>query len=122
MSEEVHERVKRLTAQRKFQVYLETRDPNAPVGEILRRYGLHLADLRQIEQAVEEGAISALKIRGARHGGLREVPPQEHEQLIRELRAKEKALADLTVEYQLFKKKESWELEQEKKRKSSRIG
>src|SRR3990170_1267928 len=100
MSDETHERPKRLTAQRKFQVYLETRDPNAPVGEILRRYGLHLADLRQIEQAVEEGAISALKIRGARHGGLREVPPQEHEQLIRELRAKEKALADLTVEYQ----------------------
>lgn len=120
MSEEVHERVKRLTAQRKFQVYLETRDPNAPVGEILRRYGLHLADLRQIEQAVEEGAISALKIRASRSGNLRDVTPQMYEQVVRELREKEKALADLTVEYQLFKKKESWELAQEKKMRLSR--
>ena len=120
MSEEVHERVKRLTAQRKFQVYLETRDPNAPVGEILRRYGLHLADLRQIEQAVEEGAISALKIRASRSGNLRDVTPKMYEQVVRELREKEKALADLTVEYQLFKKKESWELAQEKKMRLSR--
>lgn len=120
MSEEVHERVKRLTAQRKFQVYLETRDPNAPVGEILRRYGLHLADLRQIEQAVQEGAISALKIRASRSGNLPDVTPQMYEQVVRELREKEKALADLTVEYQLFKKKESWELAQEKKTRLSR--
>ena len=93
MSDETHERPKRLTAQRKFQVYLETRDPNALTGEILRRYGLHLADLREIEQAVEQGAISSLKIRGSRRGGLPEVTPKEYEQVVRELREKEKAQA-----------------------------
>ena len=37
----------RLTAARKLELYLATRSPEAPVGEILRQYGLHLDDLRQ---------------------------------------------------------------------------
>src|SRR3990172_5631039 len=32
----------RLTAQRKLALYLATRAPDAPVGELLREYGLHL--------------------------------------------------------------------------------
>lgn len=48
----------RLTAERKFWIFLETRRPDAPVGEILRKYGL----------------------------------------------TKERALAELTVEYTLLKK------------------
>lgn len=35
----------RLTAERKFRIFLETRKEDAPVGEILRKYGLTLADL-----------------------------------------------------------------------------
>ena len=42
MSEELNQRPKRLTARRKFQLYLETRNPDANIGEILRRYGVHL--------------------------------------------------------------------------------
>lgn len=34
----------RLTAERKFRIFLETRKEDAPVGEILRKYGLTLAD------------------------------------------------------------------------------
>ena len=34
-----NQRPKRLTAQRKFELYLGTRAPEAPLGEILRRYG-----------------------------------------------------------------------------------
>jgi len=33
-----NQRPKRLTAQKKFELYLETRAPEAPIGEILRRY------------------------------------------------------------------------------------
>jgi len=29
--------------------------------QILREYGLHLSDFKKIEEAVEEGAIAALK-------------------------------------------------------------
>jgi hypothetical protein len=41
-------------------MYMETRSTDAPVGEILRRYGLLLPDLREIEETVEQAAISAL--------------------------------------------------------------
>ena len=42
------EKPRRMTARRKFEVYLETKQKGANVGEILRRHGLHLNDLRQI--------------------------------------------------------------------------
>ena len=35
--------------------------PEAPVGEILRQYSLHLDDLRQIERTIESAALAALK-------------------------------------------------------------
>jgi uncharacterized Fe-S center protein len=104
----------------KFQVYLETRRPDAPVGEILRRYGLHLPDLREIEETVEQAAVSALKINGGRRSSPSEVAGEEYQRVVQELQEKDKALADLTVEYQLFKKKQALESEQERRRKSSR--
>jgi hypothetical protein len=117
--EEKKERPKRLTAQRKYQIYLETRGPDAPIGEILRHYGIHLNDLRKIEETVESASIAALKTRSGKRAMKRDVTPEEYDQVIKELREKEKALADLAVEYQLFKKKEALELERERKRKSS---
>jgi transposase-like protein len=41
------EQRKRMTAKRKLEVYWETRQKDANVEEILRRYGLHLNDLRR---------------------------------------------------------------------------
>lgn len=120
MSEEVNQRPKRLTAQRKFELYLQTRAPEAPIGEILRRYGVHLADLRRIEEVVEGGAISALKVSCGRQARNRKVAPEEYERLVGELREKEKALADLAVEYQLFKKNERSGSQDGKEGKSSR--
>ena len=32
----------RLTAKLKFEIYLKTREPGAPVAEVLRHHGLHL--------------------------------------------------------------------------------
>ena len=120
MSEELNQRPKRLTARIKFQLYLETRNPDANIGEILRRYGLHLADLRKIEEAVENGALSALKVGFGRHAKKLNVTPEEYERLATELREKEKALADLAAEYQLFKKKERLDYPGGRNGKSSR--
>jgi hypothetical protein len=54
------ERRPRLTAARKFELYLATRSPDAPLGENLRQYGVHLDDLRAIEQqTVESSALAA---------------------------------------------------------------
>ena len=54
---------RRLTARRKFEIYLETKKEGAKIGEILRREGIHLNDLRAIEEQVERGAIGALKMK-----------------------------------------------------------
>lgn len=98
------DRKKRLTAKMKFDVYLKTRDKDAPVGEILREYGLHLSDLKQIEEAVEEGAISGLKKRTRNNKDLEQVTQEDFKALQRELERKEKALAELSVEYLILKK------------------
>ena len=100
---------KRLTAERKFELYLATRAPEAPVGEILRKAGLTLEDLREIEEMVAASAITGLKARSrsARYNK-RTATPEEYHQLSLELQQKEKALADLTVEHMMLKKKSAW--------------
>ena len=96
----------RLTAQRKLELYRTTRTPEAPVGEILREYGIHLDDLREIEQTVESGALAALKVHG-RHGRLpRDVSPERVLQLEQELGEKTRALAKLSVAFTVLEKKE----------------
>ena len=93
-------RALRLTAQRKLELYLATRPAEAPLGELLRQYGVHLDDLRQIEQTVKRAALAALKVQG-RHGRLPRVL-----QLEQELGEKTAALAELSVAYTLLEKKE----------------
>ena len=84
----------RLTAQRKLELYLATRAPEAPVGELLRQYGVHLDDLRQIEQTIKSAALAALKVQG-RHGRLpTDVSPERLLHLEQELTEKTRALAD----------------------------
>lgn len=62
-------RTKRLTAQRMYEVYLATRGVDAPVEEILRKYGLDFADLEAIEEAIEagEGEVVAGRKGKSRH-------------------------------------------------------
>ena len=96
----------RLTAQRKLELYLATRSPEAPVGEILRQYGLHLDDLRQIEQTIESAALAALKVQG-RHGRLpTDVTPERLLRLEQELTEKTRALAELSVAFTVLEKKD----------------
>ena len=96
----------RLTAQRKLALYLATRAPDAPVGEILREYGLHLDDLREIEQTIESAALAALKVNG-RHGRLpSDVSPERVLVLEQELGEKTRALAELSVAFTVLEKKE----------------
>ena len=96
----------RLTAQRKLELYQATRSAEAPVGEILRQYSLHLDDLRQIEQTIESAALAALKVQG-RHGRLpTEVTPERLLHLEQELTEKTRALAELSVAFTVLEKKE----------------
>jgi hypothetical protein len=96
----------RLTAARKFELYLATRAPDAPLGEILRQYGVHLDDLRAIEQTVESSALAGLKAQ-ARHGRLpADLSPERVQQLEQEVAEKTHALAELSVSFTLLEKKE----------------
>jgi len=100
------ERRPRLTAARKLELYLATRSPDAPLGEILRQYGVHLDDLRAIERTVESSALAGLKAQ-ARHGRLpTDVSPERVQQLEEELAEKTRALAELGVSFALLEKKD----------------
>ena len=96
----------RMTAQRKLDVYRKTRDANAPIGEILREYGLHLDDLRQIETTVENAALAALKVHGSHHKLPEDAPSKRVAELEYEIQEKTQALAELSVAFIALEKKD----------------
>jgi len=99
-----------LSAEKKFQIYLEAQDGGKPVGELLRREGLFSTDLARIRQQVKEGALRRLSAKPGRQQ--RHVSAEVHAALKRELQDKERALADLSVELAILRKKTnggSWE-------------
>ena len=100
------ERRPRLTAARKLELYLATRSPDAPIGETLRQYGVHLDDLREIERVVESSALAGLKAQGHHGRQPTDVSPARLQQLEQELAEKTRALADLSVAFTLLEKKE----------------
>jgi len=99
-----------LSPEKKFQIFLETQRGDKPSGEILRREGLYSSDLARIRQQVHEGAIDQLSAKPGKHRSV--VSSDEYEKLKRELEEKERALADLSVELAILRKKTnggSWE-------------
>jgi hypothetical protein len=97
-------RKKKLTAREKWQIFLETNAKNAPIGEIIRRRGIYSSDLTKIRRQAEEGALKELgKNRYSKKA--QDVPYEEYYRLKTELAAKEKALAQMSEEYLLLKKR-----------------
>jgi len=92
-----------LSADKKFQIYLEAQSTDKPVGELLRREGLFSTDLARIRQQVKEGALERLSAKPGRRPQSTE--SAECEALRRELQEKERALADMAVELTLLRKK-----------------
>jgi transposase-like protein len=106
------ERKKRrlLSPEKKFQIFLESHTGETPVGELLRREGIYSTDLARIREKVRQGALERLAERpGAKK---KTVSQAECDTLKRELEQKERALADLSVELAVLRKKTnggSWE-------------
>ncbi|MDA0350178.1 MAG: hypothetical protein O3C43_17830 [Verrucomicrobia bacterium] len=99
-----------LTAEKKYQIFLEAQDVNKPVGEILRREGLYSSDLVRIRNQVKEGALQRLQIKPGRKQ--ESIRLEAYQNLKEELEQKERALADLSVELAILRKKTnggSWE-------------
>jgi transposase-like protein len=99
-----------LSPEKKFQIFLESQSGKTPVGEILRREGIYSTDLTRIRQRVKEGALERLAERpGAKK---KTVSQEDYDALKSELEEKERALADLSVELAILRKKTnggSWE-------------
>jgi transposase-like protein len=99
-----------LSPEKKFQIFLESQRGESPVGEILRREGIYSTDLTRIRNKVKEGALERLADRaGAKK---KTVSQDDYDALKQELEEKERALADLSVELAVLRKKTnggSWE-------------
>ena len=99
-------RYKDLTPQEKWQIFLETNTKDAPVGEILRRYGLYSSELTRIRRQAEAGALKEFGMsRNSKKA--QAVPYSQYARLEMELTAKEKALAQMSEKYLLLKKRVS---------------
>ena len=94
-----------LTAEKKFQIYLEAQEGTKPVGEILRREGLYSTDLARIRQQVKEGALQRLAAKPGKKE--QSVSSEDYQALKQELQDKERAMADLSVELAILRKKTS---------------
>ncbi len=92
-----------LTPEKKFQIFLETQHSEKPIGEILRREGLYSTDLARIRQQVKDGALERLGVKPGRKQDT--VSSGAYEALKLELQEKERALADLSVELAILRKK-----------------
>ncbi len=101
---------RRLSPEKKYQIFLETQSKDAPIGEILRREGLYSTDLARIRQQVKEGALDRLKQRpGSRK---KTIALDQYLDLKKELEEKERVLAEMTVDLVILQKKTnggSWE-------------
>ena len=92
-----------LSAEKKFQIYLEAQGSNKPIGELLRREGLFSTDLARIRQQVKEGALQRLSAKPGKKKDL--VDTEAYETIKRELQDKERAMADQSVELAILRKK-----------------
>jgi transposase-like protein len=92
-----------LPAEKKYQVFLEAERGGQPLGEILRREGLYSSDLARIRDQVKEGALDRLRARSGPKP--QTVSLEKYSALKQELEAKERALADLSVELAILRKK-----------------
>lgn len=98
---------RKLAAEKKYAILEEVKQNNGTKSEILRREGLYSADLQRFDQIARAGAIKALgqSRPGRRKKIEQEVTPEAYETLKSELARKEKALAELAIEFTILKKK-----------------
>ena len=94
-----------LSGEKKYQVLEEIKRNPGKKAEILRREGLYQNDIKRYEEITRDAGIKALGQMRPGKKRPREVPIEQHETLKREHDAKEKALAELTVEFLALKKK-----------------
>lgn len=93
---------KRLSAEKKFEIFLETTRADTATGEVLRREGIYASDLSRYRELVREGAIERLKS-SVKQG----LTDDQHRiaELEEELRKQNEVIAQLSRERMILSKK-----------------
>jgi len=98
---------RKLAAEKKYAILEEIKQNGNAKAEILRREGLYSTDIQRFEEVAKTGAIKALG--QSRPGRMKkiedEMTPERYISLKEELLRKEKALAELAIEFTILKKK-----------------
>ncbi len=96
-------RRRNLSAEKKYQIFLETQAKDCSVGEVLRREGMYSTDLIRIREQVREAALERL---GQKSGPKKKsLEIQKHEALKKEFAEKERAMSELIIELAIMRKK-----------------
>jgi len=90
---------RRLTPDEKLEIFLEVQKGNVTKAEVMRRHGIHSAELARIEMRGREGALAALK------EDPRKKPDPDKEALEQEVTRLKEALTEQSVEVTLLRKK-----------------
>ncbi|RLI51323.1 MAG: hypothetical protein DRP09_19385 [Candidatus Thorarchaeota archaeon] len=99
-------RRRRLTAEKKFEIFLETMQSGTSVGEVLRREGIYASDLARYRRMIREGAVERLK-RAEKRG-----PTEEERRIARlekEIRQRDELIARISMERMILLKKANGE-------------
>lgn len=103
MEEETPRRRRRLSAEDKWQIFIEASAKDAKVADVLRRWRIDSSQLARIRSQVKEGALTQLK-----KGPGRNPKDQEKEALKSEMTRLEEAFKEVSIENTLLRKKSGW--------------
>lgn len=96
-------RRRRLRAEDKWEIFLETTAKDAKVAEVLRRWGIDSSQLARIRQQARSGALAEFG-----RGPGRNPKDREKEELKSELGRLESAFKEVSIENTLLRKKSGW--------------
>lgn len=100
---ETTRRRRRLSAEDKWQIFIEASAKDAKVAEVLRRWRIDSSQLARIRTQVKEGALTQLK-----KGPGRTPKDREKEALMAEMARLEDAFKEVSIENTLLRKKSGW--------------
>lgn len=89
---------RRLTPEEKLEIFLEVQKGNITKAEVMRRHGIHSAELARIEKRAQESLIDGF-------GKDKRKKDPEKDALAREIARLKEALTEQSVEVTLLRKK-----------------
>jgi transposase-like protein len=103
MEQEPLRRRRRLSAEDKWQIFMEASAKDAKVADVLRRWRIDSSQLARIRTQVREGALTQLNKGPGRN-------PKDHEKeaLKAEVARLEEAFKEASIENTLLRKKSGW--------------